>query len=247
MHRMYLLAKQNEEPPSSSTAGAQCSSGSETDLGVWLDVLGSTGNVYRVSLTSTGNRCACLDFAKGGGVCKHLLFVMLRVLKLSREDHRVWQTALTASELQPLLASLREGQAGTDDLAPEKAVLRGYRAATVGIEAHKVQPLPAECPICFEEISEGATASYAVDSTKSAVACGSCGHHLHNDCHKRWAESSSKGSTCPLCRSPWDTSARPGGALNLAAYAAEQQPTIEELYPETHQWMSPNRRRNQPS
>eukprot|EP00438_Fugacium_kawagutii_P006214 Skav219202 [mRNA] locus=scaffold537:50062:53657:+ [translate_table: standard] len=61
------------------------------------DVLGSTGNVYQVELHSSGNACSCLDFAKGGGVCKHILFLMLRVLKLPRDDHRVYQTGLTGS------------------------------------------------------------------------------------------------------------------------------------------------------
>ncbi|CAJ1422936.1 unnamed protein product [Effrenium voratum] len=78
-HRLYFLARAPAEG------------------GEKLDVLGSTGNVYHVELRSQGNACSCLDFAKGGGVCKHLLFVMLRVLKLARDDHRVWQSGLTES------------------------------------------------------------------------------------------------------------------------------------------------------
>merc|ERR1712096_61588 len=114
----------------------------ESDAGVWLDVLGSTGNVYRVTLSVMSNHCQCPDFAKGGGVCKHLLFVMLRVVKLSREDHRVWQTSLTVSELQPILAYLREKRGQTSAVAADVAVLRGYQAATHGVEAHAQQPLP---------------------------------------------------------------------------------------------------------
>lgn len=232
VHRLYLLAHQDVEPASSS-ASSSVSEQKESDRGVWLDVLGSTGNVYRVTLSFAGSQCQCPDFAKGGGVCKHLLFVMLRVLKLSREDHRVWQTSLTMTELQPLLAHLRDRHGQLGELAADASVLRGYREAKDGEAAAPKQPLPAECPICFEEISE----------TNTMCTCRACGHHLHADCQHRWAASSSKGDTCPLCRSPWKSPASSDGdktGLNLSAYAAEPTPSLQDLYPETHQWMSRN-------
>merc|ERR1719343_955846 len=96
-----------------------------------IDVLGSTGNVYHTQLQAKGNACSCLDFAKGGGVCKHLLFVALRVLKLGRDDHRVWQTSLVPSELEPLLARLDQdpGAGAGGGVAADALVLRGYRQA----------------------------------------------------------------------------------------------------------------------
>ena len=42
-------------------------------------VLGSTGNLYDVRITHIPT-CSCPDFAKGH-LCKHVIFVMLRVLK----------------------------------------------------------------------------------------------------------------------------------------------------------------------
>ena len=46
--------------------------------------------------------CTCPDAAKGN-TCKHWLFVVLRVLKLRRDDPRVWQKALLSTELADLL------------------------------------------------------------------------------------------------------------------------------------------------
>lgn len=227
------------------------------DQGFQLDVLGSTGNVYGVRLQPVGNDCSCLDFAKAAGVCKHLLFVTLRILKLPRDDHRVWQTSLVPSELRPLvgqLAQLASDVAQSDGIRAEPAVLRAYAAeATEAITsaasgggqgaAGRRQALPADCPICFEEMME---AGDEVNGSEAVAYCRSCGHNVHGDCQRRWA-AVSQGDVCPLCRGPW----RPGSAagekgegaegaapLNLAAFSAEHRSvSLMELYPETHRWM----------
>ena len=43
--------------------------------------------------------CSCPDFAKGN-ICKHYLYVMLRVLRLRQDDPLVWQKALLLSEAE---------------------------------------------------------------------------------------------------------------------------------------------------
>ena len=62
-----------------------------------FSVLGATANVYSVSVGKHPS-CSCPDFQKGN-LCKHYLFVMLRVLRLDRSDPLVWQRALLKSEV----------------------------------------------------------------------------------------------------------------------------------------------------
>ncbi len=50
-------------------------------------------------------RCTCPDHAKGN-VCKHQLFVMLRVLKLRTDDPVVWQRGLLTEEVSASLESV---------------------------------------------------------------------------------------------------------------------------------------------
>lgn len=88
-HRLYLIDKKVMGAGESSPAGCE------------FFVLGATGNVYSVKLEKIPS-CTCPDAAKGN-VCKHLLFVMLRVLKLPESDPRVWQKALLTNELEDLL------------------------------------------------------------------------------------------------------------------------------------------------
>ncbi|CAE7765455.1 dclre1 [Symbiodinium pilosum] len=214
-HRLYFLAR----APKGS--------------GEKIDVLGSTGNVYHVELLPEGNSCTCLDFAKGGGVCKHLLFVSLRVLKLARDDHRVWQTGLTPSELKPLVDKLQseEFRAAAAGVQADATVMRGYRQVQGSQEVAVRQPLPADCPICFEQI----------ESEEAADFCRTCGHNLHTDCRHRWAAASGQTS-CPMCRSPWGEPAskevEADAPVNLAAYSAEhREVSLAALYPETHRWI----------
>ena len=51
--------------------------------------------------------CSCPDAIKGGRLCKHHYFCMLRVLKLPEDDPRVWQRGLLPEEVR-----LRGGGSG---------------------------------------------------------------------------------------------------------------------------------------
>ncbi len=70
-----------------------------------FSVLGATANVYSVSVGKHPS-CSCPDFQKGN-ICKHYLFVMLRVLRLDRSDPLVWQKALLKSEVLHTSTSTR--------------------------------------------------------------------------------------------------------------------------------------------
>lgn len=75
-------------------------------------VLGATGNVYNVKI-SRHPHCNCPDHEKGN-LCKHILFVMLRVLKLSTSNPLVWQKALLTTEVRgcPAACSFRRAPFG---------------------------------------------------------------------------------------------------------------------------------------
>jgi len=70
-----------------------------------FSVLGATATVYSVSVGKHPS-CSCPDFQKGN-ICKHYLFVMLRVLRLDRSDPLVWQKALLKSEVLHTSTSTR--------------------------------------------------------------------------------------------------------------------------------------------
>eukprot|EP00250_Pteridium_aquilinum_P001242 c11450_g1_i1 orf=69-1001(-) len=232
-HRLYLIDKELSGSPPSSCH---------------FFILGATGNVYTVKLGLVPS-CTCPDHAKGN-TCKHILFVMLRVLKLPCDDPRVWQKALLTSELHALLHNL-----SVNDAVLASGIVRQRfkqitgESSTVDIQSSKSvqREIDGDCPICYEPM-----ASSSVKPSEPVVFCKTCGNNVHADCFKRWSQSKKNGRpTCIYCRALWESEAKVEGAssqhekyINLATYSDAHRPdetSIEALYPESYQWWNRNR------
>ena len=60
-------------------------------------ILGSSGNVYTVEIGQE-HKCTCLDALKGH-MCKHIFFVLLRILRVDERNPLLWQRCLLKSEV----------------------------------------------------------------------------------------------------------------------------------------------------
>lgn len=147
-------------------------------------IAGSTGNVYTVNVGLIPS-CDC-PHAKKGNQCKHIVYIMLRVLK-AREDV-AYQLALTGIELRELIknAPLIPGieTDGNDKPGEEQD---GNR-----------KPVEGECPICYDELDS---------KNDEIVYCKtSCGNNVHKACMQSWIQVATRGkATCPYCRAAWNT------------------------------------------
>jgi SWIM zinc finger len=63
-----------------------------TETSCDMVVLGSTGNVYNVHIGEIPT-CSCPDFARKNDLCKHIMFVTLKVIGLDKSDPRSYQRA----------------------------------------------------------------------------------------------------------------------------------------------------------
>lgn len=191
-------------------------------------VLGSTGNVYQVRVGPLVS-CDCPDAAKGN-VCKHQLFVFLRVLRCAKTSALIYQRALLTSELTEIFS--RRTAADAKALA-SSSVQSAYAVASgKAPEAASSSAAPRsdadDCPICFE----------ALGSEKLEV-CSTCRNGIHAECFSHWSRSKGGGTVpCPLCRTPWPTQAAGGkarvgaeGYTNLAAEAG-----VSEYRASFHSW-----------
>ncbi|KAH9818697.1 hypothetical protein DFH28DRAFT_958887 [Melampsora americana] len=197
-----------------------------TDLHEEFQVLGSTGNIYTVVVNQMPS-CTCPDWLKGN-ICKHLLFVFIKVLGVSISSPLYYQQALLTEELEAIFSEAPE--APND---PTSQHLRSVYAAATG-KAPTKAPLEVpsrrkpieegdDCPICYEELP--------CDSTKGIVFCeDGCGKGLHAECHQQYANNlkgQHKPIICVYCRADWKApgSNVPGtkitedGYLNMAAAA----------------------------
>jgi len=164
-------------------------------------VLGSTGNVYNVTIAKYPS-CTCPDSAN---CCKHILFVFLRVLKLDIKSPLIYQVALLQSELK----SIFEKNSNNKDVLAKEAVIKAFNKS-LGIETENdneikknnnekkipiLQP-GSECVICFEEMSN--------NNNEKLECCKTCSNFIHFDCMSRWKKSSIGQTTCPFCRQLWE-------------------------------------------
>ncbi|KIX93281.1 uncharacterized protein Z520_10924 [Fonsecaea multimorphosa CBS 102226] len=141
-----------------------------------IDIVGSTGNVYTVTISHLPT-CTCPDSLRGNE-CKHKVYALHTVLKAPL--HLQYQLALLTSELEEIFA---HAPAIPTDVSDNP---KGNRKPTDG-----------ECPICYMELDE---------EHNELVWCkAQCGHNTHKSCFDQWAKSQAgKGVRCVYCRTPWE-------------------------------------------
>lgn len=153
-----------------------------------VTIAGSTGNVYTVKIGLRPD-CDCPHSNKGNQ-CKHIIYVMLRVLKAREEI--AYQLALTSSELREVFTK-----------APPIPSADSESKSSDGNR----KPIEGECPICYTEFDP---------DTESVVYCRSaCGNNVHKECMQNWATARSGNATCPMCRSPWSSQDVSAGKVDL--------------------------------
>ncbi|KAK9149295.1 hypothetical protein Scep_008052 [Stephania cephalantha] len=187
-------------------------------------VLGATGNVYTVTL-STAPSCSCPDRTVP---CKHILFVFLRVLGLSLNDTCLRRRTLRPCQLDRLLGARVSPETLAGARTREKFHELFSQMAGVGPPPprRKVELEDgATCPVCLEEMvaREG-------DGSRTVVACGTCRNPVHVECLLTWRRSRGRrAATCVICRAKWrDFRAEQEKYLNLASFVDEEDRTVDD-------------------
>jgi hypothetical protein len=196
-------------------------------------VLGSTGNVYTVTLQDVPH-CTCPDFARKQDLCKHVLFVYLKVVGLPVSNPLVYQKALLRTDLREIFSILSQRRVGgtvasvlaNDRVRESYARLEGGETAleegdltdqVTRVKRRALDEGESDCPICFDPMSGGA------DTTFCRAMCG---NNFHAECIRIWLREQ-RDKTCPNCRQPWDD----GKATALQhQHQGQQSPKSPEGY-----------------
>ncbi|WVQ98791.1 hypothetical protein IAU59_005922 [Kwoniella sp. CBS 9459] len=190
-------------------------------------ILGSTGNVYTTRICSKP-KCDCPDYLfNGRTICKHTIFVLIRVLKVPDESYLWYQPTLTASEIEQIFANAPPTPSEAIHAGAHKAYMKATgatveeeevaeevkaQAEAAGINLKRLEVIGDDCPICYEEMTEEDVKEdrMVYDDTPTG-----CGKDLHKECFDMWAKTAgsvlvNKGQavTCVWCRAPWPV---PGG------------------------------------
>eukprot|EP00794_Sanderia_malayensis_P003262 gene3262-3743_t len=134
------------------------------------------------------NSCTCGTFSKEKELCIHILWVMLRKFRVSKDNPLIFQKALVEREISELIQGVHV------QIREE----RKAESSTVG--ESKLNPKTIEeedvCPICQEDL---------IACKEPLTYCKfGCGNNVHIKCMKVWAQHrKSDGENiikCPLCR-----------------------------------------------
>lgn len=175
-------------------------------------ILGATGNVYIVNVSTTP-ACTCPDRATP---CKHILFVLIKVLGVPLDDPCLRKRTLRPNQLTRLLANPSSIYSLAGPSLRERFHQAFFLQRELGGAAHTPRPTIEEgavCPICLEEMGK---------TGERLVACGTCRNSLHEQCLMTWKRTQRRRSfSCVICRSRWKDRANQEKYLNLAAYVSE--------------------------
>ena len=142
-------------------------------------VMGNSGIPYQVTI-SNYPKCTCPDNQNQGRRCKHIFFILLRIMNITDTRRRKFSD-------NDLITMYMNSPPITKDLI--------YQGKKPRLRERVVEQKFEEgdtCPICLESLENGKELDYCKYS---------CGKTIHKQCFKMWALS--KGKICVYCRSKW--------------------------------------------
>ena len=211
----------------------------QEDLRCEFVVLGSTGNVYTVSIQRIPS-CTCPDYAKGN-LCKHILFVLLKVMSLDPNSPLIYQAAWIESELRAMFGQMlirfRNVSGAYNNVMANEAVRATFAKLERGDDVeddddnnnkdgnHAARKAMEEddCPICYDPMVK----------TEATTYCRArCGANFHQECIRGWLRQQGQKATCPMCREPWEVKsvASPEGYTNLGKLQGQQSTRDTSTY-----------------
>ena len=151
----------------------------EDDIKRKFVIMGHSGHVYKVTI-SNHPHCTCPDFFLRRHRCKHIYFVLMRIMDISNYT----DSSYTDDELIDMF----------DNIPPiaQNLMYKGSAIPNEGKEVEQRFEKGDICPICLDPLENG----------KDLDFCRySCGKTIHSKCFSMWEKS--RGSICVFCRAQW--------------------------------------------
>jgi hypothetical protein len=171
-------------------------------------ILGSTGNLYTVKIAKVAS-CTCPDHQKGN-LCKHILFVLLKVMAINPSSPLIYQAAWLRFELQEMFDQMTQRYQQVSGAVMANSLVRatfakfekGEQAPAAedddGTNVARRQQVKEDddCPICFDVLQGG--------GDKITFCRANCGANFHQGCINHWLRQHRTNPTCPICREAWE-------------------------------------------
>jgi hypothetical protein len=151
-------------------------------------VVGTTGNTYTVRINENPS-CTCPDNRENYNTCKHLYFILLRVMRIKTSVRKYWSKTDLMAIFQNMPQFI-ENQIVMNSQAKQK-----YDNLNKNIKNKIKQRFDDICPICLDTIDES--------MNNSDYCKNNCGKSVHTDCFNIWMNATNKEIRCIFCDIPW--------------------------------------------
>jgi hypothetical protein len=179
-------------------------------------VRGSSSKVYHIFLSSAPS-CNCPDFLRRKAHCKHLYFVLQRVLKLPSNDLMLSKMVWTEKQCKTIAEKIQNVQSFREVFASselQEAYANALKQQSLNQEQKETnkeaitqRTLESDCPICYEPLLLDKADEKSNQKHENLVYCrAQCLQSVHESCFKEWEQSEksyNRTVTCPYCREAW--------------------------------------------
>ena len=141
-------------------------------------IMGNSGNTYTVTISNEPS-CTCPDYTSRGNRCKHIYFVLIRIMNIYDYTEEYY----TDDELAQMFLNIPQ--------VAKDLMYQGERP-TEQKEVNQKFEKDDVCPICLDPLENGKELDYCKYS---------CGKTIHKKCFSMWEKS--KGGICVFCRGKW--------------------------------------------
>lgn len=173
--------------------------------------------IYTINISTPFHECTCGGGRAKGTLCLHILFIILKMLKVPCSNPLAWQPSWSENEIDRILSGAFVRNATTSQRIAHAFLKKGDGAKSLRKEDDSIEEKESEavdtapviqrdidhvaCSICQDEMTES-----ELDADKLCYCEGSCGSSFHKACMRIFAAHSKverKAVLCPLCRGPW--------------------------------------------
>jgi hypothetical protein len=172
----------------------------------------TTHTTFKVKIGGS-HKCSCFQKKNASSrkylskkiknLCVHVLFVLIKILKVPQTNPLVWQYGLNDREVTQVLQK-RFANVNSRQQRLDKARAADSKETSLGVAQRPLEPGDCDCPVCQEEM---------VPSEVPLTFCEvGCGGSMHASCMQIWAQHRkqlNQNTTCPLCRSDWGSNVLP--------------------------------------
>lgn len=166
-------------------------------------IQGTTGNLYKCKIANKPT-CDCPD-SKRGHVCKHLLFIYIRVLRVEQNNSILCKKNLSDEEIANIYSSAPkrvDGFVMAESFVREKYKTFLEQSGKPYVKKTKEKPKPRKplegdmCAVCYED--------FGPEEESKTTYCLQCSNNIHIQCWNMWKNGQTKNTdsdpTCVYCR-----------------------------------------------